>query len=256
MAKDRDERTLQTGTDDIEIFGAHKTREQIKAEEKARKQAEREALRRELEARRAAAKTKDESIRRFDLWSVVIVLAAIVLLGAAALVLQFSRAAKMEAFERDESRTTYFYAEDATPELADDGVTAAVSEVYFTNGGYLAVHLVLGNGTANAMALEALEVTLINGEDQQIAGGYAKVPNSITIPVGGTETYTFYISPEHITLNDDPLTTLGYTVNVTAAPITESMRTVPYVRTKKYYLYRGDRVRRESGHPPRHQFNH
>ena len=56
MAKERDERTLQTGTDDIEIFGAHKTREQIKAEEKARKQAEREALRRELEARRAAAK--------------------------------------------------------------------------------------------------------------------------------------------------------------------------------------------------------
>ena len=220
MAKDCDERTLQTGTDDIEIFGAHKTSEQIKAEEKARKKAEREALRRELEARRAAAK-EGVKARRFDLWSVVIVLAAIVLLGAAALVLQFSRAAKMEAFERDESRTTYFYAEDATPELADDGVTAAVSEVYFTNGGYLAVHLVLGNGTANAMALEALEVTLINGEDQQIAGGYAKVPNSITIPVGGTETYTFYISPEHITLNDDPLTTLGYTVNVTAAPITE-----------------------------------
>jgi len=220
MAKDRDERTLQTGTDDIEIFGAHKTREQIKAEEKARKQAEREALRRELEARRAAAKEGGKA-RRFDLWSVVIVLAAIVLLGAAALALQFYRAAKTEAFERDETRSTYFYVEDATPEMADDGVTAAISEVYFTNGGYLAVHLVLGNGTADAMALEALEVTLVNGEDQQVAGGYAQVPNAVTIASGGTETYTFYISPEHITLKDDPLTTLGYTVNVTAAPITE-----------------------------------
>ena len=69
--------------------------------------------------------------------------------------------------------------------------------------------------------MTAMEVTLVNGEEQQVAGGYAEIPGNIVIPTQGTDTYTFYISPEHITLTDDPLTTLGYTVNVTAAPVTE-----------------------------------
>jgi len=220
MAKEYDPHTPTAGTDDIEIFGAHKTREQIKAEERARKQAEREALRREMEARREAAKG-DDAPRRFDVWSVVIVLVVIVALGAGALAIQFSRAAKNERFERDDTRATYFYAPDATPALADDGVTAAVSEVFYTKGGYLCVQLVLGNGTAHDMVLEALEVTLVNGEEQQVAGGYAAVSNDLVIPTGDTENYTFFISPEHITLKEDPLTTLGYTVNVTAGPVTE-----------------------------------
>lgn len=219
MAKERDERTSLTDVEDIEIFGAHKTREQIKAEEKARKQAEREALRREMAARRAAAK---ESVgtapRRFDVWSVVIVLAAIVVLGGAALALQFGRAAHEEQFERDDTRTEYFVAADATPEMADDGVTAAVSEVFYTKGGYLCVRMVLGNGTANPMRLDGMEVVLVNAEEQQIAGGYADITSGLTIPSGGTEEYTFFISPEFITLKEDPLTTLGYTINVTATP--------------------------------------
>ena len=220
MANEREERTQTTGTDDFEIFGAHKTREQIKAEEKARKQAEREALRREMAARRAAAKEGDTP-RRFDVWTVVIVLVAIVALGAGALALQFSRAAKNERFERDDTRASYFRVADAQPEMEEDGVTAAVSEVYYTKGGYLCVQLVLGNGAPEDMVLTAMEVTLVNGEEQQVAGGYAEIPGNIVIPTQGTDTYTFYISPEHITLTDDPLTTLGYTVNVTAAPVTE-----------------------------------
>lgn len=220
MAKDRDERISITNTDDIEIFGAHKSREQIKAEEKARKQAEREALRREMEARRAKAKNGDTP-RRYDAWTVMVAVAAIVVLGVGALALQFSRTAKNERFQRDDTRATYFYVENAKPEMADDGVTAAVSEAYFTKGGYLCVQLVLGNGTAESMQLEALEVILVNGEEQQIASGYAQVSDALVIPTQGTETYTFFISPEHITLKDDPLTTLGYTVNVTAGPVTK-----------------------------------
>lgn len=220
MAKDKRHLPPVTDAEDIEIFGAHKTRDQIKAEEKARKQAEREAMRRELEARRAAAKEGPKA-RRFDVWSVVIVMVAIVALGAGALVFQFSRVAKSEQFQRDDTRDNYFYVEDATPEMRDDGVTAAVSEVYYTKGGYLCVKLVLGNGTAEGQMLTALEVTLINGDEQEVAGGYAETPGELVIAAGGTDTYTFYISPEHITLQDDPLTALGYTVNVTTAPVTE-----------------------------------
>ena len=220
MAKKHDDRIFMTGTDDIEIFGAHKTREQIKAEEKARKQAEREALRREMEARRTAAKTAAATTpRRFDVWSVVIVMVAIVLLGAGALALQFGRVAKEEQFQRDETRTEYFSSAAATPEMADDGVTAAVTEVFHTKGGYLCVRMLLGNGTANAMELNGMEVILVNAEEQQIAGGYADITSGFVVSAGGTEEYTFFISPEFITLPEDPLTTLGYTINVTATPV-------------------------------------
>lgn len=206
--------------DEFEIFGAHKTREQIKAEEKARKKAQREALRREMQARREAYHT-NTAPRRHDVWTVIIVLVAIVALGVGALALRFSRESQMQKFERDENRTTYFADADATPELADDGVTAAITEVFYTKGGYLCVELVLGNGTAYPMELDALEVVLVNGEEQQIAGGWAETSDGVVVPVKGTENYTFFISPEFITLKDDPLTTLGYTVNVTATPVTE-----------------------------------
>ena len=62
----------------LEIFGEHKTRQQIKAEEKARKQAEREALKAEMEKRRRAAKEGGAPAKRKDIIVVVAVVVAIV----------------------------------------------------------------------------------------------------------------------------------------------------------------------------------
>ncbi len=220
MDKDQEKKLPNLQSDEFEIFGEHKTREQIREEAKARKQAEREALRREMEARRAAAK-ETPAPRRYDILTVVIVLVAIVALGVGALALQFARAAKNERFERDDTRTEYFYLADAAPEMTDEGITAAISEVYYTKGGYLCVQMILGNGTANPMLLEAVEVVLVNDADEQIASGYAATTGELIVASQGTEPYTFYISPEHITLKEAPLSPLGYTINVTGSAVTE-----------------------------------
>lgn len=206
-----------TDTDDIEIFGAHKTREQIKTEEKARKKAEREAMRRELEARRAAASTQEKPQHK-EILTVVLVLVVIIALGAGALIWQFHRTAQAEKFMQDDTRATHFVVSDATPEMVADGVKAAIAEAYYTKGGYVYVRLVLGNGTNYNQELTAIDVTLYNEADQQVAGGRREETAAVVIAAGGTAEYEFYISPEHVQITDDPLTTLGYTVNVTTVP--------------------------------------
>lgn len=220
MSNDKNQYTPLTDTEDIEIFGAHKTRDQIKAEEKARKQAQREALRREIAARRAARK-EGAVLPRRGVWSVVVVTVAILALAASALAIQFTRAAKAERFTKDDTRT-YFLAADATPDMEQAGITAAVSEVYYTKGGYLCVKLALGNGADTAMKLEAIDLVLYNKEEQQIAGGYAATNGVLEIPAGGYDDYTFYISPEHINITDDPLSDIGYTANITGSPVTDT----------------------------------
>jgi hypothetical protein len=221
MSTDKNQYTPRTETDDIEIFGTHKSREEIKAEEKARKQAEREALRREIAARRAARKEGTATSRQ-GVWSVVVVMVAILALAVATLAIQFTRAAKTDRFAKDDTRATYFLAADATPDMEQAGITAAVSEVYYTKGGYLCVKLALGNGADTAMKLEAVDVVLYNKEEQQIASGYAATRGDLIVAAKGYEKYTFYISPEHITITDDPLTDIDYTTNITGSPVTDT----------------------------------
>ena len=218
MAKKQDERIVVNRTDDIEIFGAHKTREQIKAEEKAHRQAEREALRREMAARRAAAK-KGATAGRFDVWTVVIVLVVILALAGCVLWASFARSAEAEKFERDESRTGWVATQ--VDENTEKALKGAASEAYYTRGGYLAVEIDLTNDAETDQLFQGVEVIIINGEEQIVAQGYAQVPNEMIVPAQGTDTYTLYISPEHILLKDDTLETAAIDVKITAATVTQ-----------------------------------
>jgi len=202
--------------DEMEIFGEHKSREEVRAEEKARKKAEREAMAAVAKARRQAAKEGPKSQRK-DVLTVSIVLGVIVLLCVGALALQFFHAAEEENFQRDEAFDTYFYDGDAKPELTNDGLTAAVTQAYYTNGGHLCVQMVLGNGTDEERLMTEIEVSIINEAEETIASGYAEVSNSmVLVPAGGTIEYTFYIAPQHVSIHDDPLTTIGYTIDITS----------------------------------------
>lgn len=218
-----EEQNKKTAAEELEIFGEHKSREQVRAEERARKQAEREALKAEIKARRQQKKSGTDTTRRKDILVVSIILVSIVVLCVAALALQFIQEQRQERFLQDDTRESYFYDGDATPDMSDEGITAAITQAYYTKGGYLCVQMVLGNGTASEMSLDAIEVLLTNEAEEQIASGYtADVSDDYTIEAGGTNDYTFYISPEHITIKDDPLTTIGYTIHATASPVTDS----------------------------------
>lgn len=218
MAKELDKRTASAQEEEFEIFGAHKTREQIKAEEKARKQAEREALRRELKERHTTKTKGGNEARRFDGWTVAIALVLIVLLGVGAMVMQFSRSAEMEQFQRDESRPSWV---GGTPkDETENTLSGAATEAFYTRGGHLAVVMTLTNKSNVDLQFAAVEATVMNGDQQIVAQGYAQIPQVIVVPAQGTDTYTLYISPEHIQLKEDPLTTATIYVNVTPAPVT------------------------------------
>lgn len=202
MAKNQNERIKLNNIDDIEIFGAHKTREQIKEEEKARKQAEREALRREMEARRAA-QAKGEAPRRFDTWTVVMALAFIVVLGAVAIAMTVSQTAEQEKFMRDETRIPWT---PITVENSDAKELVGVpTEAYYSKGGYLIVSMKITNQAETSQIFEKVEVEVRNSENQVIASVLATIPDVIEIPPQGEYTYQLPIRPDLLENKDDPV---------------------------------------------------
>ena len=197
--------------EEFEIFGAHKSREQIKAEEKARKQAEREAMRRVAEQRRKAAKAGGTASRR-DVTTALIALVAVIALAIVGLVVPLSKSGKQEKFLRDESKESYFVDSDATPDMTTGKLDGVPYEVYYTRGGYLCVKMLIGNGGKTDQILDSVNVMIFNADEDQVCGGYAKTENNLLIKAGGVEKYTFYIAPEHLSITDDPLESIAYEI--------------------------------------------
>ncbi len=208
--------------EEMGIFGRSKSREEIKAEEKARKKAELEVLR---DARRLAKEAKKVAPKenRRDLLVMGFILLVILIGIGVALGTSIHKANKELSYEMSEDTPGYFYDGEATPELDEDGLTATVNEVYYTNGGHLCVHMTLGNGADKAMRLDTLEVKISNGNSEAlIASGYtANIDDTYTVSAGGTNTYTFYIKPEHVKIADDTLQTIGYEITAVGTLLEE-----------------------------------
>lgn len=189
--------------EELEIFGEHKTREQVRAEEKERKKAEREALKQEVIRRRKEAKESGTvSAKRKDVIAVSAVLVGIVLLCVLALGNSSWKAAKTQKWAIDEARGHYVNSA-ANPEMSGEGPKADVSEAYFTSNRHLCVKLLFSNGTDHMQKIEVIDVSVYDAAtDTMIAGGKATLPDELIVPVAGVEDYTFYISPEHIHVDD------------------------------------------------------
>jgi len=227
MRKDMKDMVQDIRDDEIEIFGQHKTREEIKAQESARKKAEREAMRRVAKARRNAVASAGGGATKKELITTFIVVTAVLALAIVALAVPFYRQYLLDkeaaAFEVEEGRT-YFLNVDAAPQMNDEGVHAALAGAYFTQGGYLKVQLYLGNGTDGALQVESLDVVLYN-DTEDIAGAKILDPTEedsdapLTVAAGETEYYEFFIRPEHVFLPDDPLTQVGLSYTIDTIPV-------------------------------------
>lgn len=222
MRKDMKDLAQDIREDEIGIFGEHKTREEIKAEEKARKKAERESMRRVVKARRDAVASAGGGATKKEILTTAIAVGSILVLAVAALAVPFYRQHLQEkeaaAFDVEVGRT-YFLNEDATPTMNDEGVHAALTGAYFTQGGYLKVQLLLGNGTDTALQVESVDVVLYN-DDEDIASAKILDPTEdegdgpLTVEAGDTEYYEFFIRPEHVFLPDDSLQQVGLTYSI------------------------------------------
>lgn len=198
-----------------EIFGRSRSREEIREDIKAERAAEREKIRQQRRTEREQRRTERRSgTGRRDTWITVGVLGLIVVACGGLLAWQIYTDTKNEEYEKSDTNTAEFLDDSAQPELSEDGLTAAVNQVYYTKGGYLCVRMTLGNGSDKPQHMSSLLVKLLNTEsEEQIASGYTEnISKKYTVPAGGFNEYTFYISPEFVSLKDDPLSGITYEI--------------------------------------------
>ena len=233
-------------SNEVELFGKHKTKAEIKADEKARKAAERAALKEEMAIRRKAAMTGHPAVK--EMLPVFIVCGIVVALCALLLVIQFNRmeetAEGTEQVEevngeaRDESKG-YFKDVEVAPTLTDQGINAKLVEAYYTLDGRLCVRMILGNGTKEDMYLDSLEIKLKNGDGAYIGGGIVtEKKGKVVVPADGTVNYKCFISAEHLEIKDDSLYTLDWNVKCNGVPMSvseESDNGEDYDDTKGYF---------------------
>ncbi len=217
MSGKKPDTVKQTGgtNEQPEIFGRSRSREEIRAEIKAQKAQERLELKQQLKAERERRRAGGDSVQaRRDRWVTVGVLGLILVVCGGLLAWQIGSDMKDEQYEKSETNTAEFLDESAQPELSEDGLTATVNRVYYTKGGFLCVQMTLGNGLDKPQHMSSLEVKLSNTESgAQIASGYtAKISDKYVVPEQGYNTYIFYISPEYVSIKDDPLDGITYEI--------------------------------------------
>lgn len=204
---------VDTDVESPEIFGRSKSREELALEKKEAKRIAREKLAANQAAVRAARKEEMKK-HRSDI-IVLSVLAAIVL-AVLVIVLAVSliRGAEAEKFDQVEGRS-YFIQSAASPDMEEDRLTAVVTEVYYTRGGYLCIKMKLGNGSDEDKGVNALTVSVSNADKKLIASGYSDaISDDYIVKAGDYNEYVFYVSPEYVEIKDDPLTTIYYSVTI------------------------------------------
>ena len=215
MSDKQNKKIVGLSTEQPSIFGPSQSREELRAQQRAEKAAARAAAR---EERRAAwQKRKNEpKEQRPELVFFGVAIAVIILGFVVVLAVQSHRDAQAALFERDETIDSYFVDDEAMPELGKDGLTAVVNRVYYTKGGYLAVEMTLGNGMDTPQHLASIEVEITNDDTGVVvAGGSADdISENYIVPANGTNTYRFYIAPEHISVRDDALLNISYSVTL------------------------------------------
>ena len=189
--------------EELDIFGEHKSREQVRKEEKQRRKEERQALKEEIVRRRREAKEGNVPTRRKDVIVISAVLAGIVLLCVLALFNADRKDKKDKAWNVDESRG-YYLDESAYPAMSGTQPEAALAEAYFTQNGHLCLNLLISNGTDKMMQINALEIQAFDyATGEQFAGGVVTLEEKLVIEVAGVEAYTVYIAPEHVLKGED-----------------------------------------------------
>lgn len=217
-------------SDEVELFGRHKTKAEIKADEKIRKAKERAALKEEMVARRKEARTGHPAAK--EMLPVFIVCGIVVVLCALLLIIQFHRAAEqtekkeqvieVTGEERDESKG-YFKDVEVAPTLSDKGINAKLVEAYYTLDGRLYTRMILGNGTKEDMYLDRVEITLKNGDGELIGDGDIQVNKEpVVVPADGSVNYKCFISSEDLEITDDSLYTLDWNIKCYGAPVSTS----------------------------------
>ena len=110
------------------IFGRSQSREEIKAEQKAQRVREIQALR---DARRAAREARRAEVKgnRKDTLIMLSIGAAVVVVCCVILGVQIANGNKQSVYEESTTNPAHFYDLEERPELSEDGIAVAVNEL-------------------------------------------------------------------------------------------------------------------------------
>ncbi len=219
---DKNDKLEEYSQEELDIFGRSKTREEIKEEIKAEKRARRAAQQEALRAQREQRKNQPKEKIKPEVWIFVALIAVLMVAFVVFMFISNARDAEERQFDMDETRESYFLDDNAKPELTKDGLSAAVNQVYYTYGKHLCVHMTIGNGMDTDQNLVDIEVSISNADSNAvIAAGYSdSVSPNYVVKAGDTNEYTFYISPEHVQIADDPLDHISYSITLTGREAT------------------------------------
>lgn len=115
---------------------------------------------------------------------------------------------------RDETKGEYIDT-TAEAELSADGIKGAVTQVYYSLDGSLAVFLDLGNGMETAQHPVSIYVQLENEDGAVIGAGRSdNIPADFAVEAGEREAFLLYIAPEHVQIAEDDLDQIGYEITI------------------------------------------
>lgn len=193
------------------IFGETAlTMQEREAREKQARAEEKQRLREQRRMRREAAKaTKSpKDVRQATI--LVVVLIAFVVLGAVMLILSngsFGRQAK--------PGMTYFIDEASFAQKSDDGISAVITQAYYTNNGGLYMHLSLANGMEVSQHPTRIHVKLANGEGETIVeAAVSNIDKDFYVIYDGYGSYELFIPKSHVQIKDDSLATISYEITI------------------------------------------
>ncbi len=106
------------------------------------------------------------------------------------------------------------------PEMSEEGVKASVIRARYTNDGSLAVTLSLSNGTPDKQQVSKVEFHLMNGNGDVIADyTFDSFETPCQIDSKGFSEMELMVDAGYVQRQDDPLSTLSYTISVSAGPL-------------------------------------
>lgn len=186
------------------IFDNQTPKAPTKEEKKQQRQAQRE-LQREL--RREAAPENRSGL---------IILGALVGLVLLVLVIGVIYMAinPQDMKAKDENKGEYIDSA-MQAELSTDGIKGAVTRMYYTLEGSLAVFLDLGNGMTADQHPVSIYIELENEDGTVLGAGRSdNIPADFKVKSGERTAFLLYIAPEHVKVAEDDLDQIGYEITI------------------------------------------
>ena len=204
-------------TEDHSILGdapvlTAQERERLKREEKEQKKAEKRAQLKEL--REEAKSRVSVSSEKKQMNIILTVMVGIVMLILIATILgQTGKQNRADVEAREGS--TYYIDNSQLAEMGDEGITGAITEVYYTESDGLRIFLNFANAEETTQHPTRIQIKLMNGKGDVITNAVSNnVHKDYYIVGGGRKTYELFVPKDLVKIPDDSLSEISYEITV------------------------------------------